>query len=135
MVREVTQSDRSRLQVDLATVDNIMKFCVAYHPEEDTLFLRPGKALPGTSIDWNGEIWIRVNIRTGAIVGLEIDEFQSVFLKRHPELDKAWSRFKLLSKKQQQSACTGPAVLIILNFFKTVLEANRNETHLATVTR
>ncbi len=134
MVRKVIQPNNSQDPVDYDTVDNIMKFLLVYHDDEDTLFLRPEKALPGTSIDWNGEIWIRVNIKTGEIVGLEIDEFESIFLKRYPELEKAWREIKPLSKKRQVTGSTGPAALILLNFFKTLLSKSPSQPRFAGVT-
>lgn len=134
MVRKIINPVSSQSPVDLDTVDNTIRFCVVYHDDEDTLFLRPERALPATSVDWNGEIWVRVNVKTREIVGLEIDELESVFLKRHPELGKAWREIKPLSKRQQVVSGTGPALLILLNFLKTLLKKSPSQPRFAGVT-
>ncbi len=114
-----------QIQINYDTLDNLMGFCMVYHEDEDILFLRPVKPLPGTSVDWNGEIWIRVSMESGEIIGLEIDEFESVFIKRHPELEKAWREIKPLCISHKPLSCTIPSGLIILGFFKSLLTPQR----------
>lgn len=80
--------------IDLNTIDNIKHFNLIYHDGEDILFARPATARPATSLDWGGELWVRVVPETGEIVGLEIDDFESVFLKKYPSLAKAWQEVK-----------------------------------------
>lgn len=82
-------------RIEFKTLKDIKDFALIYHKREDTLFIRPSdKPCPATSIDWNGELWIRVDMETGRIVGLEINDFESIFLKKHPELSKAWEIVK-----------------------------------------
>ena len=69
------------LKLDFNTIDNITHFVITYHEDEDTLFIRPNVPRPATSFDWNGEIWIRVDPTNGEVLGLEIDDFEAVFLK------------------------------------------------------
>jgi hypothetical protein len=83
-------------QIDLNSVKDLKNLKCIYHKKEDTLFIRPEKPLPATSVDWEGELWIRVDINTGKIVGLEIDDFESIFLKKHPEIAKVWEGYKPL---------------------------------------
>ena len=86
-------------EVDFTTLRNLMSFKPVYHKREDTFFIIPSKPQPATSIDWNGELWIRVNPESGEVVGLEIEDFESVFLKKHPEIANVWADFKPLCLK------------------------------------
>ena len=107
-------------QIDFTTMENIKKFSLVYHEGEDTLFLRPRKPRPATSFDWDGEIWVRVDPENGEVVGLEIDDFQGVFLRKYPELAKAWEEVKPLyhrkKMKKGEEVSWESFLQIILNF-------------------
>ena len=82
-------------KMDLNSFKRSLTHCVpVYHVEHDTFFIRPEKPIPATSFDWHGELWLRVNPETGDIVGLEIENFESVFLKKHPAMAKVWKDAK-----------------------------------------
>ena len=81
-------------EIDFATLANLPKYTPIYCRNEDTFFVRPDEPQPATSVDWNGELWIRVNPDTGEVLGLEIEDFESVFLKKYPDLAKAWHDLK-----------------------------------------
>lgn len=83
-------------QIDLKTIENLKTFEIVYDDNEDVFFARPSIPRPATSLDWEGEIWVRVDPNTGEIVGLEIEDFETVFLKKHPALAKAWQEVKPL---------------------------------------
>ena len=80
--------------IDFTTLGNVRDFELVYYDSEDTLFIRPPKARPGTSLDWEGELWLRIDLETHEIVGLEIEDFESVFLKKYPDLALAWQEIK-----------------------------------------
>jgi len=126
MGREIIGSDR--LQIDYGTMNNIKSFTPVYHKDEDTFFLRPKKPCPATSVDWEGEFWLRVDPESGEIVGLEIEDFETVFLKKHPELASAWKEAKPLchrKKPHSYEETTWEAFLrIILEFLQTFLKKN-----------
>src|SRR4030042_4280985 len=113
--------------VDLSTLDNIKHFKMIYHEREDALFIRPDKARPATSVDWNGEIWIRVDPNNGEIVGFEIDDFEAVFLKKHPELAKGWEsvkpRCRPRSKRSKETSWES-YIMVILRFLKDSFKNN-----------
>jgi uncharacterized protein YuzE len=109
--------------VDVTTFDNISKFTCNYHQDKDILFIREKTPRPAISVDWGGEVWVRIEPTTGEIVGLEIEDFETVFIKKYPEIDKAW--------KEARSYCCKPgtsknnvesSLLIILNFIRTLLK-------------
>jgi uncharacterized protein YuzE len=96
--------DPGGVELDLSTIGNISTFRLVYHEDEDALFLRPEKPRPATSYDWDGEIWLRVDPTNGEIVGLEIDDFEAVFVKKHPEIGVAWHQAKPLCRRKRPSA-------------------------------
>ncbi len=121
-------ADLDSLQIDYETMSNIKSFTPVYHEDEDTFFLRPEKSHPATSVDWDGEFWIRVNPENGEVVGLEIEDFETVFLKKHPELAIAWKEAKPLCRRKRShkyDETTRDAFLrIILEFLQTFLREN-----------
>ena len=91
----------SNTSIDLNTLKNVKNFELTYHDGDDTLFIRPATARPATSLDWEGELWVRVDVETGEVVGLEIDDFEAVFLKKYPSLAKAWQEVKPLCHRKR----------------------------------
>jgi hypothetical protein len=87
--------------INLNTIENVKDFILIYHSDDDTLFARPEPARPATSLDWDGELWVRVDPETGEILGLEIDDFETVFLKKHPDLAQAWQEVKPLCHQKR----------------------------------
>ncbi|GAI10756.1 unnamed protein product [marine sediment metagenome] len=126
MGSEIIGSDS--LQIDYGTMNNIKSFTPVYHKDEDTFFLGPEKPRPATSVDWDGEFWLRVDPESGEVVGLEIEDFETVFLKKHPELASAWKEAKPLCHRKMSHSyeeTTWEAFLrIILEFLQTFLKKN-----------
>ncbi len=120
--------DLASLQIDYDTMNNVKSFTPVYHEDEDVFFLRPEKPCPATSVDWDGEFWVRVDPENGKVVGLEIEDFEAVFLKKYPELANAWKEVKPLccrKKLHGYEETTWDAFLrIILEFLRTFLKEN-----------
>jgi hypothetical protein len=103
--------------INLDTLKNIESFILVYHEDEDTLFVRPDNPRPATSLDWNGEVWIRIDLESGEVVGLEIDDFEGFFLKKHPELALAWQQVKPLCHRKKKDICEEP---LWISFIKII---------------
>ena len=86
------------------------QFVLDYDKKTDILYARPAQPRAATSIDVDEEIWLRMDPITGEIVGFEIDDFQLVFLKKHPEIAAAW--YEESTKRQARDRVT--LVLTIL---------------------
>jgi hypothetical protein len=71
-------------------------FICSYHLKEDTLFLHSDPPRPATSFDWDGNFWIRFDPETREVVGIEIENFESVFIKKYPEMAVVWKQIKPL---------------------------------------
>ena len=101
--------------------------CV-YYGKDDTLFIRSGAPRPAVSFDLNGEVWLRVDPDDGDIIGLEIDDFESIFLKKHPEISIAWRQAKPYCRPNKPSKdveLTWESFLrIILNLLSSILKSN-----------
>jgi uncharacterized protein YuzE len=78
-----------RYGIDWNTGQNILDFDVAYDKESDILSMNSKENRPAVSVDLAGEIWVRIDPQTGEITGIEIEDFKSVFLKKHPEIAKS----------------------------------------------
>ena len=63
--------------------------------EADSLMVLFAENRPATSQSVRGELWIRYDSRTGDIIGIEIDDFEQLFLAEfHPELAHGWKVLK-----------------------------------------
>lgn len=113
---------------ELAEIGRSEGCSLAYHRKEDTLYIRPDKPRPGTSLDWNG-VWIRVDPETHEIIGVEIENFEGIFLKKHPELAKTWQDVRPFVTRKKQSRCDEQEsfLLIILTFLRDLLNGPRQE--------
>lgn len=113
------------IEIDFNTLKNVINFVPIYHDNEDTFFLRPKEVQPAVSFDWNGDIWFRINPSNGEIVGFEIASFESIFLKKYPEIANAWKEVKPLchrKKKTIPEEVYWEAFLrIILDFLQTLM--------------
>ena len=108
-------------QIDLNTLKNLHAVKAIYHEDEDTFFLRPDIAKSATSFDWNGEIWLRYDLGTGEIVGLEIENFEQIFCKKYPEVGKVWKDIRPYcihkqTRNRDDEACQS-FIRILLQFF------------------
>jgi len=81
-------------QFNEKTIENLKSTTAVYNADEDTFFIRPEIPRPAVSYDFAGELWIRFDPTTKEIIGLEIENFESVFLKQHPEIAKVWKTAK-----------------------------------------
>ena len=68
-------------------IKNRDSFNVSYNTKRDTLFLQMKNPPPAISVDCDGLFWLRVNPQNGEVVGVEIEGYRKVFLKRYHELE------------------------------------------------
>ena len=75
-----------------------------YDKRADILTVSPRHPRPAISIEAEG-LWVRLDPTTGAILGLEIEDFRTVFLVKHPELANSWQQLKSgrVDEKARQS--------------------------------
>ena len=117
---------------DEKTIENLKSTIAVYNSDEDTLFIRPEIHRPAVSYDLNGEMWIRFDPATKEIIGLEIEHFESVFLKKHPEAAKVWKTAKphCTHKKTRitDDEICASFLRTILSFFSELLRENLQQT-------
>ena len=117
--------------VDLSTLPRLKTFGLVYHGRQDTLFVQPDEPREATSIDLNGEMWLRVDVRTREVVGLEIEDFEAVFLKKHPEVAQAWQDVKpWCHRRKRPEERIRSFLLILLNFLSAFVSSNPQQAQL-----
>ena len=77
---------RQEYKINWETIQNIENFDAEYDAERDIFYMHSKKQRPAVSIDIDGEIWLRVDPLNGEIIGIEIEDFREVILKKHPEI-------------------------------------------------
>ncbi|MFC1939128.1 DUF2283 domain-containing protein [Chloroflexota bacterium] len=83
MVKEI-----ETIQIDWNTLSNLQDCESHYDKATDTLLIQSKEARPAVSVDCDGDFWIRVDPHSGEILGVEIEDFKKVFLKRYAKLFK-----------------------------------------------
>jgi len=114
-------------EINFHTLDNIKNMLPYYNQSQDIFYLTDEKPRPATSYDMDGLFWLRIDIETGEIVGLQIDNFESVFIKKHPELNKAWKQTKHLyihKQKKSRQQNNELFLLIIIDFILSLFKNN-----------
>jgi len=115
-------------QFNEQSLKNLISSVPIYHPDEDTFFIHPENPSPAVSYDWEGEIWIRFDPKTKEVVGLEIENFESIFIKKHPEVAKIWKEIKSLCIHKKTKAIDENLyesfIRILLNFFTELFKSN-----------
>ncbi len=76
------------ININWKTVDNLLGYEQFYNEDTDILIIQSNENRPAISVDCNGEYWMRVDPETGEILGVEIEAFKKVFLKRHKDMLK-----------------------------------------------
>lgn len=104
------------------------KFRMVYDKRHDTLFIRGPVPRPATSVDLDGEIWLRMDPLTGEILGFEIEDFVQVFLAKHPDIANAWREAhgrRRGAPRQEESL-----VAIIINWIRQFLTVHPQQPRL-----
>lgn len=73
-------------QIDWKTRDNLLKFKVDYNKKRDIFIAYSEEERDAISIECDSQFWVRIDPNTGEILGIEIEDFERVFLKKHPEI-------------------------------------------------
>jgi uncharacterized protein YuzE len=92
------------------------RFIMDYDKNADIMYVRLPQARPATSIDLDEEVWLRVDPVTGEIVGFEIDDFELVFLRKHPELAAPWHEVR----PRQTTEKVALVLRILLEFVRSM---------------
>ncbi len=74
------------------------KLTSLFDAKRDVLFIfRIGEdeRRPAIGVDVGGDFWIMQDPETGEIDNIEIEDFERVFLPRHPEFRDAWLQAKV----------------------------------------
>lgn len=63
---------------------------LSYDRTGDILLLKFVPPRPATSVDVGGELWLRMDLITGDVTGIEIEGFEVGYLRKHPDLAESW---------------------------------------------
>jgi uncharacterized protein YuzE len=85
--------DIKAANINWNTKNNILKCKAEYNQKRDILLIYSEEDIPAISVDCGGEYWVRIDPRNGDILGIEIEDFKRIFLKKHPELVKEKSSY------------------------------------------
>lgn len=85
--------EMSIAQINWNSWDNILKFKADYNEKRDIFIAYCEDEREVISIDCDGEFWVRIDPQNGEILGVEIEDFKRVFLKKHPQILKGKSSY------------------------------------------
>ena len=102
-----------------------------YDAKRDVLFIfviGGSKRRAAVGIDVGAEFWIRQVPSTGKIDDIEIEDFEKVFLSRHPELSPVWQLAKVQDREHREPGKAFLAQIVVLLrqlFLKSCAEETR----------
>ncbi|MCH8898562.1 MAG: hypothetical protein IIC33_09760 [Chloroflexi bacterium] len=107
----------------------------SYDKHRDVLFMHLLPKRPAVSLDVSGLLWIRYLPISGEVVGLEIEDFDQVFLKRFPELALAWQQVKsgITKRPKRNGSVMDGYVRILLSLIQNILGKNPPQMSLPAV--
>jgi len=124
--------NRQESTIDINTFDNCVNFQISYDKELDTLYWSDKPVQPATSVDWDGELWFRVIPENGRITAIEIEDYERVFLKKHPELEPPWNQVKKKVANNKGDASVSTFGSILFSFIKGWLINHPKQADLGT---
>ncbi|MBI4496700.1 MAG: DUF2283 domain-containing protein [Chloroflexi bacterium] len=107
----------------------IAQFRIVYDRKYDTLFVRPEPPRPAIAVDVAGEIWLRVDPETMQVVGLEIEDFATVFLKRHPDLAHFWREVQPSRLPWRRKGEMATFALVLGEFVRRAFRSQLQQAH------
>lgn len=110
-------------EIKFDTMENLQFYKPVYRKDIDVFYLRSEPSHPATSYDIGGLLWLRIDINTGDIVGIQIDDFEAVFLKKYPNLANAWKEAKPLiiqKEDKREDSSERSFLLIIINLLRSL---------------
>lgn len=113
----------SDLKLDLQA---FVHFKGVYNARVDTLCLSLTPKRPGVSLDVGGHYWIRFDPETHEVIGVEVEDFERVFLARYPELALSWREVKPAIVKRRKAKDDGPVGDYLRLLYKWLNDALQN---------
>lgn len=95
----------------------------SYDRRRDIFLAYKTPKAPAVSLDVGGHVWIRFLPESGDVVGVEIEDFERVFLVKYPELAVGWEQLKpRIIKRFTRHEHTMPDYLrLLLRYVKEML--------------
>ena len=90
VTEDLSQIKEPHLKWDL---ERFSRFTRAYDSKRDVFFAYEEPKRPAISMDVGG-VWERFDPKTEDVIAVEIQDIESIFLKRHPEFVQGWEVLK-----------------------------------------
>ena len=116
MGSEICELD-NKIHID--TMKNIVNFNPLYLQDIDTLVFQPDNPVPAISVDCDGDILLRVDPKTKAIVGVEIEDFEGYFVAKYPAFAPIWRQMK---KNIKRNRCENEELTAFLTIIQELLQ-------------
>lgn len=103
-----------------------LRFEHSYDKQRDILFVYGTPKKPAVSLDLGGHVWVRFLPESGEVVGIEIEDFERVFLIKYPELKVGWEQVKPRIVKRFKPDENGfvDYLRILLAYLKNIMETH-----------
>jgi uncharacterized protein YuzE len=89
------------IRVNPLDLDSIQqdKLWAHYDPEADSIVIYlTGEPIRAVSVSIGNDSYVKVNPKTGDVVGFHIETWERKFVSAHPEIDSIWRRLQATSE-------------------------------------
>ena len=107
----------------------------AYDKQRDILFIRQEPKRAGISLDIGGHLWVRFDPESGDVIGIEIEDFERVFLAKYPEMKLGWDQLKprITKIKKPDKSKVIEYLHLLLMFVRDMVNYHPHQTELPPV--
>lgn len=111
--------------------DTFSGFTRSYDKRRDILFINTTPKRAAISLDVGGHFWVEFDPETDEVVGIQIDDFESVFLMKYPELRSGWQRDKpLIVKPFKREGDVAEYLRFLIMHLQNIVKAHPFQTQM-----
>ena len=90
----LTGEDGAPLDALRWSEQSLAEFSCFYDIEDDVFFAHENPNPPAVSLPVGRHAWLRYDPDTRKVVGMEVEDYERLFLARHPEFRRGWEAIK-----------------------------------------
>lgn len=120
--RHDTLMQPDALDWDLDSADPLQ---CRYDKKRDILYLAKDPKQPAVSLDVAGQVWLRLDLETDRVIGLEVEDFESAFLHIHPDLRQSWELAKPTIANRKPTPPQSDFLRVLLQELRVLVSSRR----------
>ena len=129
---EIRDDESLEIPIPELQWDDDLAFVRSYDKRRDILFVHATPKRPAVSLEVGGHLWLRFDPETHEVVGVEIEDFEKVFLVKYPELRAGWEQDKpsLIKPFKRDKDAVAEYLRLLLLYIQNMLKTHPHQREL-----